>query len=417
MEKLPLLILFYFISAAAFATGNDSLKAGHNRVQMKILVEENSDGQANRTTRDLVATNNVEPIVYSEEIVEFQFGEIPVDQDLFLCHTSKLEFVIPMEFNAYVKRQIDYFGVNWQGGLKRMATKSQVYFPIYEKILDQYEMPLELKYLSIIESALNPMARSRSGAMGPWQFMPATGNMFSLDINYQVDERRSVEKSTEAACQYLKQMYNQFGDWYVAIASYNCGPGNVRKAIRNSGSTDFWGMYNYLPRETQNYVPKFIAMAYLMNFYDEYGITPAPMDLDAILYERVHCDEGMRFEIIAKKLALTNDELLSYNPELKLARIPYHNGEYTLNIPSNRVDLFYENLQEIKLVSLALEQEEAIAEEESPKPTTVYYTVRRGDCLPIIAKKYGCTVSELKHWNKLRSSTIYPNQKLKIIKT
>jgi membrane-bound lytic murein transglycosylase D len=413
MKKLQFFTLFITISSLAFATGNDSLRAKHSRVKMNVLIDNLTDSESESTIDKTDAIKEEVEVVYSEDIMNFEFGEIPVDQDLFLYHTSKLEFMIPMEFNSYVKTQIDYFGVNWQSGLKRMATKSAVYFPIYEKILDQHEMPLELKYLSIIESALNPMARSRSGAMGPWQFMPATGKMFHLDINYQVDERRSVEKSTDAACQYLKQMYNQFGDWYVAIASYNCGPGNVRKAIRLSGSTDFWGMYNYLPRETQNYVPKFIAMAYLMNFYDEFGITPAPMDIDAMMYERVHCDGGMKFEIIAEKLGLSNEELLSVNPELKNAYIPYNNGEYTLNIPSSRVDMFYENSDEIKLISQALIE----ATPEPPATKEVYYTVRKGDCLPIIARKYGCSVSELKSWNKLKSSTIYPNQKLKIIKS
>lgn len=417
MKKLQLLTSFLILSTAAFSTGNDSLKALHARVKMNIIIDDASVDKQSTAGGEFNTTKEEVPIVYSYDIIDFEFGEIPVDQDLFLYHTSKLEFEIPMEFNAYVKQQIDYFGVNWQSGLKRMATKSQVYFPIYEKILDQYEMPLELKYLSIIESALNPMARSRSGAMGPWQFMPATGKIFSLDINYQVDERRSVEKSTEAACLYLKQMYEQFGDWYVAIASYNCGPGNVRKAIRLSGSTDFWEMYEFLPRETQNYVPKYIAMSYLMNFYNEYGITPAPMDLDALLYEQVHCQEGMKFEVIAEKLALTNEELLSFNPELKTTTIPYHNGEYTLNVPANKTDLYYENVQQIKEISSVLVQEELIAEAAKPQPTVVYYTVRRGDCLPIIARKYGCTVTELKSWNKLRSSTIYPNQKLKIYKS
>ena len=417
MRELQLLTLLLTISSLSFATGNDSLRALHGRVKMNMILDEVPDYKQNTTTSEVKTIEEETPIVYSNEIVNFEFGEIPVTQDLFLYHTSKLEFEIPMEFNANVKQQIDYFGVNWQSGLKRMATKSQVYFPIYERILDQNEMPLELKYLSIIESALNPLARSRSGAMGPWQFMPATGRMFSLDINYQVDERRSVEKSTEAACLYLKQMYNQFGDWYVAIASYNCGPGNVRKAIRLSGSTDFWGMYNYLPRETQNYVPKFIAMAYMMNFYEEYGITQAPMDIETMHYTQVHCEEGMLFEIIAEKLSLTNEELLSYNPELKTKTIPYRNGEYTLNVPLDRLDLFYENVQDIKTISYTLEHERLLEEAAKPKPALVYYTVRRGDCLPIIARKYGCSVSELKTWNKLKSSTIYPNQKLKIYKS
>lgn len=352
---------------------------------------------------------------YSYEIVEFENDQIPVDEILFNEHISELEFVIPMVYNSYVKRQIDYFGTRWQHRLKEVLSKSEFYFPIYEEIMDKNDMPLELKYLSVIESALNPYAVSRSGAVGLWQFMPATGRIFDLQQSYVMDERRSVEKSTEAAASYLKSMYEMFGDWHVAIASYNCGPGNVRKAIRYSGRTDFWGMLPYLPKETQNYVPKFIAMAYIMSFHDRYGITAMP-EIDIIgKYHPVYCKTGLSFSIIADYLEIDKEYLMSLNPELKEKVIPNSSNGYWLNIPVEKVERFYVLENDIQVCSV--EDDLAKKEMEAAQPKVIYHTVKKGECLPIIAKKYGCSVSQLQTWNNIKGSLIYPNQKLKIYRS
>ncbi|MBR9859648.1 transglycosylase SLT domain-containing protein [bacterium] len=353
--------------------------------------------------------------LYSDELIEFEANIIPVDENLFNFHVSSLEHVIPMEYNSYVKAQIDFFGTRWQYKLKDVITRSKYYFPIYEKIFDKNEVPLELKYLSVIESALNPYAVSRSGAVGPWQFMPATGRLFDLDQNYVVDERRSIEKSTQAAAEYLKSMYAMFGDWYVAIASYNCGPGNVRKAIRYSGRKDFWGMYRYLPRETQNYVPKFIAMAYMMNFYSEFGITASPPVDSQQVYHSVYCTNDMSFKVISDIIGVEEKTLLAYNPELKHAVIPTKGTGYWLNIPENKVSLFYQS--EADIIAKTKEENLAAKEREAAEPKVLYHTVRKGECLPIIARKYGCSVSDLKKWNRIKGSLIYPNQKLAIYRS
>jgi membrane-bound lytic murein transglycosylase D len=317
-----------------------------------------------------------------------------------------------MDFNHLVKTQIDYFGTRWQTKLKEMVTKSQYFFPLYEEILSEHNMPLEIKYLSIIESGLNPYARSRCGAVGAWQFMPATGKIFDLEINSKIDERRSLEKSTRAACIYLNQMHNQYGDWLVALASYNCGPGNVRKAMRLSGKRDFWGIYKYLPRETQNYVPKFIAMTYMMNFYDEFGIVPSPYDNPLFQYEKVYCKEGLNFKVIAEIVGMEKALLLQYNPELKVAEIPYKGDGYELNLPCDLSYLFYENEEQIGALSVIKEEERKL--EEARRPSPIYYTVRKGESLPVIARKMHCSASQLKQWNGIKGSLIYPNQKLKI---
>ena len=397
MRLITYVITTCVFTLQLFATNKDSLlKLDHSLIET-IEVERDASP------------------VYSSDLVSFSSNMVPTNAQLFNYHVNSLEFVIPMDYNQRVKDQIDYFGTSWQYRLKEVITLSEHYFPIYEEILDKHELPLELKYLSVIESALNPYAKSWVGAVGPWQFMPATGRLFDLDVNYVVDERRSVEKSTEAAAKYLKSMYEMFGDWHVALASYNCGPGNVRKAIRRSGRTDFWGMYHFLPRETRNYVPKFIAMAYMMNFYHEFGILPAPPTHGFDHYHPVHCKQRMSFQVVSEMLGMSKEELLSYNPELKEAVIPHSSSGYWLNIPHDKVSLFYE--WEEDLVVCSQEEDRAEKEWRDAQPKYVYHSVRRGESLGVIARRYHCSVSQLKQWNNLRSNTIHPNQKLKILRT
>ncbi len=348
----------------------------------------------------------------STTVTLFENNEIPTDEDLFNCHVNSKQFRVPMVYNPLVKEQIDYFGTRWQPILKQMLSKSNHFFPLYEEILVEYNMPVEIKYLSVIESALNPHARSRSGAVGAWQFMPATARIFDLDINYKVDERRSLEKSTRAACVYLRQMYEQYGDWLLALASYNCGPGNVRKAMRRSGKTSFWEIYDYLPRETQKYVPKFIAMAYMMNFYDEFGITPAPIDDNLYQTERVFCEEGLDLGVIAEKLGVSEKRLLQCNPEMKTTEIPFKGKGYDLYVPCETASLFYENQWDIQKMSAVRAEEKRIAEANKPKVN--YHYVRQGESLTFIARKHGVTVSQLRAWNGIKGSTIYPKQRLKV---
>ena len=361
-------------------------------------------------------------VLLSYDIVSFEENQIPVTKELFDYHVSTGEFSVSMDYNSHVKRQIDYFGTRWQVCLKEMLTKSQYFFPYYEEVLSEFDMPLEIKYLSIIESGLNPHAFSRVGAAGAWQFMPATGRIFDLDITYKIDERRDIEKSTRAACQYLKQMYGMYHDWHMALAAYNCGPGNVRKAMRLSGKKDFWGIYNYLPRETQNYVPKFIAMAYIMNYHSEYCITPVPFDAKDFLTQKVYCDEGLNFKIIADKLELSTEELLRFNPELKATSIPYKGNGYLLYIPEDKVHLYYLNqcditeLSKMQQDSADLVKENLALVQKESKPNIIYYTVKKGDNLQKIATRNHVTISQLRKWNGIKGSTIYPRQRLKIYK-
>lgn len=339
----------------------------------------------------------------SHEVIEFPDNKLPVDSARFFCHVQQLEFQIPLDYNSEVKRFIDFFGTSWQPKLKDMMTVSSEFFPIYEATLDRYDLPLELKYISVIESALNPYATSRSGAVGVWQFMPYTGKLFDLDIDRYADERRDVEKATEAAAQYFKQMSEMYDDWLVVIASYNCGPGNINKAIRRAGGkTGFWDIYPYLPTQTKNYIPSFIAVAYLMNFGDDYGILPSPVSSPQVSLGSVTCTTSYDLAVISEVLDIPLDSIKKCNPQLKSDMLPRNKEAYELKLPEELCYCFVEEQKRIE--ELSKEKGSSVQEE--------YHTVRRGESLMLISRKYGCSVSELKEWNNLRSELIHPGQKL-----
>jgi membrane-bound lytic murein transglycosylase D len=353
--------------------------------------------------------------------VYFENNKMPLTEADFIKHSRMLESEIPMQYNPQVSKLINYFGTSWQPKLKQMIVTSNYYFPIYEEIFDRYNMPLEIKYLSVIESALNPYAVSVSGASGLWQFMHATGKMFDLKVNNYVDERRNVEKSTEAACQYLQSMYKVYGDWFLVIASYNCGPGNVNKAIaRSGGKRTFWEIYPFLPKETQNYVPAFIAMTYLMNFYDQYGITPSVNIESKPRLVKVMCNSQYCYNAISSTLNMSEGDLKAFNPELKKEALPAVANGFNLKLPYEKALMFWQLEDSILQASLKEKSsrtpiiDEPVYSKSSKSSKAKTYKVKRGDSLPAIARKYDVKVWQLRSWNNLKSNTIYPGQKLKI---
>jgi len=343
--------------------------------------------------------------VFSAELTVFENNELPVDSATFFNHVAGLEFQIPLDFNSEVKHYIDYFGTSWQVRLKEMITLSQYYFPKYEAILDKNNLPLELKYISVIESALNPYAVSRSGAVGLWQFMPYTGKIYNLQIDRFQDQRRDVDLSTQAACNYFSDMSEVFDDWLVVIASYNCGPGNVRKAIKKAGGkTGFWEIYPYLPAQTQHYIPSFIAVAYLMNFYEHYGILPSFVEQPSSDVAVVNCTPNHHLKAISEVLEIPIDEIRKINPALKSEDMPQNVSQINLNLPTSVAYAF------IEYEGLILEK----SEEYKAQIVEHIYIVKRGDSLPAIANRHGCSVTELKQWNGLTSSLIHPGKQLKL---
>jgi membrane-bound lytic murein transglycosylase D len=344
---------------------------------------------------------------------------------VYKARLQALPCVIELPYNERVRAYIIRYVKRSPKQVARMLRMSEYYFPIFEESLARYELPYELKYLPIIESALNPMARSHAGAAGLWQFMPGTAKLYGLEVNSLVDERMDPIKSTDAACRFLKSMYNIYFDWNLVIAAYNCGSGNVNKAIRRAGGKrDFWSIYPYLPRETRNYVPIFIAANYAMNYGEEHGICKAPIER-TMLTDTIRTTQRMHLHQVSRNLDISMDELRRLNPQYSRDILP-GGTPYALVLPAEKAGMFIDQENAI----LAYKADSLInnrrAEIDLAKVTSItgayrvngvtYYTIKNGDTLGGIAKKFHCTVKQLKQWNGLTSDNIRAGKKLKICK-
>ncbi|MBR4704926.1 MAG: transglycosylase SLT domain-containing protein [Paludibacteraceae bacterium] len=344
---------------------------------------------------------------------------------VYKARLQAMPCVIELPYNERVRAFILRYVKRSPKQVGRMLRMSEYYFPIFEEVLGKYGLPYELKYVPIIESALNPVARSYVGAAGLWQFMPTTGKLFGLEINSLVDERMDVLKSTEAACRFLTSMYSVYHDWNLVIAAYNCGSGNVNKAIRRAGGKrDFWSIYPFLPRETRNYVPIFIAANYAMNYGEEHGICRAPVE-KAMLTDTICTTKRLHLQQVSDNLGIKLEELRRLNPQYSQDILP-GGKEYTLCLPAEKVGLFIDRQDTI----LAYKADSLInnrrAEIDMAKVTSItgayrvngvtYYTIKNGDSLSTIAKKFHCTVKQLKQWNGLTNDNIRAGKKLKICK-
>ncbi|MFP4505068.1 MAG: LysM peptidoglycan-binding domain-containing protein [Cyclobacteriaceae bacterium] len=360
---------------------------------------------------DTTGLNLYEPSYDYEYVPDASYEEIA---DRIACIDTEM----PLTFNERVKSFVDYFTVKNRDYTRMVVRRKDIYFPIFEKHLKAYGIPEELKYLSIVESGLNPEARSRVGAMGLWQFMPSTGRMYGLSQSWYVDERMDPEKSTEAAAKYLKQLYNMFDDWELALAAYNTGPGNVRKAIRRSGyKKDFWAIYNYLPRETRGYVPQFVAVIYALNYLEEHNLVEEVPDY-LMAADTLHVSQFLSLKALAEQINVCEEDLRRLNPELKRAAVPENARNYPLRIPADTYDFIVANQPSIldSAGKKELQQQIDYVAETTPGTTynreKAYYRVRSGDVLSKIAERNGVRLSDLKSWNNIRGSRIYAGQKL-----
>lgn len=348
---------------------------------------------------------------------EVYYPELPTDT--LKARLAILDAKTPfnIEYNPSLESVIKSFLKNKRQYFERLIGLSSFYFPMFERELDNYDVPLEVKYLAIVESALKPRAKSRVGATGLWQFMFATGKMYGLNVSSYVDERSDPIKSTEAAAKYLSSLYSIFGDWDLALAAYNSGPGNVSKAIRRSGGyQNYWNIRHNLPRETAGYLPAFLATMYIFEYAEEHGLVAEKPIFHHIETDTIVVKQMITLDQVSEATGVNIEELQFLNPSYKLDIIPYIKGEnYALRLPRSAIGIFVNNEDTI----YAAAQAEFDAREK-PLPqffdsdSKVSYRVKSGDYLGKIARKYGVRVSQIKQWNGLRSNNLRIGQRLTI---
>ncbi len=352
------------------------------------------------------------PLFPKNNKYKFAPDSVPRYEDfVYESRLAKLDANSPFDlvYNPHVKGFIELYTVRKRELVSRMMGLAQLYYPMFEEIFDKRNMPLELKHLAVIESALNPNARSRAGAVGLWQFMYPTGKMYGLNVTSYIDERSDVYKATESAAEYLQTLYNMFGDWQMVLAAYNAGPGTISKAIRRSGGKKtYWEIRPYLPAETQAYVPAFIAANYVMNYTAEHNIYPATPRKTYFEVDTAIVKEPMSFEQISSALDVPFDEIQYFNPQYRKNVIPA--GGNTLTLPKAKIGAFVSNEQQIYAAIKAQQQEmtTAVAVKEIQKT----HVVKSGEKLGTIARKYGVTVADLKSWNYIGKKGIRAGKKL-----
>lgn len=352
---------------------------------------------------------------YCAEVIP-TFDEVVYQERINLLD-SKSPF--NLVYSNAVKAYIDLYAVRKRNIVSRMIGLSEVYFPLFEEKLDKYKLPEELKYLAIVESALNPNAISKSGAAGLWQFMYGTGKMFGLNVNSYVDDRRDPYKATEAACKYFKFLYNIFGDWQMVLAAYNGGPGTVNKAIRRSGGKKtYWEIRPFLPLETQGYVPAFIAVNYVMNYTAEHNLYPIAPKQIYFHTDTVATRQFLSFQQISAVLDLPVEDISYLNPQYKLKIIPYSGEQAMLCLPVSKVGAFINNENSIYSYKTPEERLDSAIAAGNPNRILVeeqkWHKVKRGQTLKQIANIYSCTVREIKDWNNIKGNKVATGKRLMV---
>jgi len=342
---------------------------------------------------------------------------LPLSDSVFEYYMAELDARTPFEmaYNPVVKRYLERYLKYGTARLSRMMAHGQYYFPMFEEQLDKYDMPLEIKYLAVVESALNPKARSYVGATGLWQFMYGTGKLYDLKVNSYVDDRNDPLKSTEAACQYMLKMYDVFEDWNLVLAAYNSGPGNVRKAIRRSGGkTSYWEIRPFLPRETSAYVPLFIAATYAMEYGHFYGIGPADIPVYYMETDTVRITQQIHFKQIQEELGVDEALMEFLNPQYKYKIVPVVKGQdYFLSLPKDAANHFRIGQDSIyKIAEGYFESRASSMPDFTQMNERTVHRVKSGETLGHIAGKYGVRVSEIKRWNGLKSDMIRVGQRI-----
>ena len=353
----------------------------------------------------------------------FQENEVPAyDDSVYMqrIQTLAYETTIPLTFNSHVKSFIELYANRRRQQSSRMLGLSYVYFPMFEEYLSKYNLPLELKYLAMVESALNPTAGSKAGAKGLWQFMKGTGAEYGLRASTLVDDRFDPEKETEAACQYLKSLYARYEDWFLVLAAYNSGPGTVNKAIiRAGGVKNYWAIWPYLPAETRGYVPAFIAVTYVMNYAPEHNLYPMNPGLLMHGTDTVMVHDRVAFDQINECIGVPMEDLVFFNPQYTKRIVPgTKEYPYSLRMPTKYTLRFVQLEDSIySYVSKAEKAREYIEEKVEEVSDSFVHVVKKGESLGSIARKYHVTVSKIKKWNHLKRETIHVGQRLTIFRS
>lgn len=348
-----------------------------------------------------------------------QEGNIVYEDSVYINRLYSYPSQMELTYNQIVRSYIDMYTNRQRNSVGYILAKSKYYNPIFESALDKYGLPIELKYLPVIESAINPIAVSRAGATGIWQFMIGTGKMYDLEINSLVDERRDPIKSTDAAARYFRDLYDIYGDWNLVIAAYNCGPGNVNKAIRRSGGqTDYWAIYPFLPKETRGYVPAFIAATYVMNYHEKHNICAMectlPMSMDTLMI-----DQTVHFKQISDVLNIPIEDIRTLNPQYKRDMIPGEYKTYSLCLPSQKImdfisqrDSIMNHQSEELLTHRKVVEPNGTSTASASSGERATYRVKKGDNLGAIARKHGVSIDQIKRWNNLKSAKLAVGKRL-----
>jgi membrane-bound lytic murein transglycosylase D len=414
MRKTLLTVLFFLTILSAHATGYDT-----------IIIK--SDDSTERIGRDLdsllnnwyvqLAIKNL-PSEYTGDTAVLQYPD-----SVYYTRLSKINSIIQLPYNNIIRNHIHVYTIRQREKFCAVLGLMDYYFPMFEDIFDSYGLPAELKYMSVIESALNPNAvNARSHATGLWQFMYSTGRMYGLTINSVVDERRDPVKSTHAAAKYIRDLYKVYNDWMLVIAAFNCGPGNVNKAIKRSGNKkDYWEIYYRLPRETRGYIPQYIAAVYGMNYYKEHNLVPLPLNIP-IAVDTIMVNKDVHLTQISEVMGIPLGELRALNPQYRTGLIPGSSKPFALTLPMTHLGDFIDLNDTIrrykpdvylnKSTQIADPTRSSYLPADVKGKTKIIYTVQEGDNLGYISTWYNVSLSDIRYWNNIYRNTIRIGQKL-----
>ena len=408
-----LLLLSLNLSAQTSVTVHSSLTGKDEEID----IPENMTTAIDSLLHDWHAKN-----LLSAPLEDCNYSDInPIYSDsIYIDRLSRIPSIMEMPYNEIVRKFIDMYSGRLRKSVSYMLGAANFYMPIFEQALDLYNLPYELKYLPIIESSLNPNAVSRAGATGLWQFMLGTGKLYGLETNSLIDERRDPIKATYAAARYLNDLYNIYKDWNLVIAAYKCGPGNVNKAIhRANGATDYWSIYNFLPKETRGYVPAFIAANYIMNYYCEHNICPMNTQLP-LATDTVHVSKDLHFQQVADLCNIDMESLQALNPQYKKNIIPGKSGDCILRLPQSALTAFIDAKDSVynhRANELFTKRSQVKVKETTYAQSNgkaKYYKIRRGDTLSGIASKFRTSVSRIRSLNGIRGNRITAGKSIRV---